>query len=183
MAKLIIVEGPDNSGKSTFISDMLLRYPELKELKFPKRNRDDELFKIETANELDIFDTMFKHLDGVYIVDRMLFSNVVYNKIRGEYNTQDYANIYDFLAKHQVLVCPFYRSAINIDFEDDNIKLSAYDFNHVILEYLNVYDEFDGLIPEPIMPIQMSPSNDFETVLLSTKDIINVLNIDKFIKS
>lgn len=182
MAKLIIVEGPDNSGKSTFISDMLLRYPELKELKFPKRNRDAELFKIETANELDIFDTMFKHLDGVYIVDRMLFSNAVYNKIRGESTVRDYANIYDFMTKHEVLVCPFYRSAITVDFEDDNIKLSACDFNSVLLEYLNVYDEFAEMIPEPMMLVSMSNKNEFIGTLHKPEVIIERLGIEKFIK-
>lgn len=145
MAKLIIVEGPDNSGKSTIIQNLLIDNPDYKLLDFPKRV-DNKAFKLCTRNEVTIFETMLNYLDDkyTYICDRGYISNIVYGILRDEEFVSDYVSDFNRLINnHNVNVIGLTRNKIYCDFEDDNIKLSADEFNHVIDLYDFVYDMFN----------------------------------------
>lgn len=136
MAKLIIVEGPDNSGKSTLISH--LKSLGVKELSFPKKTSEG-LFKIESRNEVAIFETLLCQLEGTYLVDRGYLSNVIYEGLRGKPTDQYIEDILRLTSKAQLKFIPLTRNNLDQDFEDDLIKLDKAKFNEVIQRYENLY--------------------------------------------
>lgn len=139
MINIAIIEGPDNSGKSTFISNMLEKYQDIcKELKFPKKVSDGR-FSLTTRSEVAIFEEMIKHLDPekLYIVDRCYISNYVYEGLRGA-KTDIYEDDWKRLTTmDNVNIIPLVitRNHIECDFEDDLISLSSHGFNLVIDRY------------------------------------------------
>lgn len=137
MANLILVEGPDNSGKTTIINELIKRGGIL--LDFPKRTSEG-LFKCESRNEIAIFTTMLNHLKTEwYILDRSYISNMVYEGIRGN-KIDHYIDDFNQLCKnHEVFVVPLIRNYIDEDFKDDNIILDKKQFNDVIDSYVSVY--------------------------------------------
>ena len=136
MKRFIVVEGPDNAGKSTLIK--LLVNEGITELKFPKRTCDG-LFKIESANDFAIFETLLDELaTGTYVIDRFLISNMVYEGIRGGANSQRYIDkFHELNTKYNFTWVMLTRNKIGIDFDDDNISLSKTAFNSIIDSYSN----------------------------------------------
>lgn len=162
MAKLIIVEGPDNSGKSTFIKHLLHHTSRnnVRFLQFPKKNSEGKRFEIASANEMAAFESMLGHLDPsvCYILDRSYLSNMVYETLRGEPDawkkrTQDLARL---LRHNGVFILPLTRAEIAVDFQDDLISLDHGSFNEVIQLYNTCYEEL-GI--KPIEILKMSPEN------------------------
>lgn len=134
MKQFIVVEGPDNAGKSSLIK--LLVAEGVQELKFPKRTSDG-LFKIESVNDFAIFETMLDNLaDGMYVIDRFLISNMVYEGIRCGKSAQRYIDKFNELnEKYNFTWVVLTRNKLGVDFDDDNISLSKDGFNMVIDSY------------------------------------------------
>lgn len=144
--KLIVVDGPDNSGKTTLI-DELTSYVGFEKLNFPKRTGQGR-FTIAARNEVAIFETMLEHLDPskIYVLDRGYISNLVYYKFRKEFKLElmdcekaenfdedDYVNdIQRLKENHNVLYLNLTRDKLNADFEDDLISLTKEQFNRII---------------------------------------------------
>lgn len=135
MKQIIVIEGPDNAGKSSLIK--LLKNEGCKEIKFPKQTKTG-LFKIESENDFAIFESMLEHLaDGLYVIDRFLISNMVYEGLRGV-DTSRYVNKLKELSERNVIdFIVLKRNKIGVDFSDDNISLSKDGFNQVIDSYSN----------------------------------------------
>jgi thymidylate kinase len=87
---LIAVEGPDNCGKTTLISQLCELNPDLKTIKFP---REINIKPINSSNfyehSLELLDDIIKGIseivanyrDKVILIDRYLLSNRVYSEI------------------------------------------------------------------------------------------------------
>lgn len=144
--KLIVVDGPDNAGKTTLI-DELTACVGFEKLNFPKRTEQGR-FTIASRNEVAIFETMLEHLDPskIYVIDRGYISNLVYYKFRKEFgidlmdcektenfDEDDYVNdIQRLKENHDVLYLTLTRDKLNADFEDDLISLTKDEFNRII---------------------------------------------------
>lgn len=180
MARLIVVEGPDNSGKSTFIQHLLNNFPGTELIQFPKRNTDKSRFNIITRNDLAIFETMLDYLpqDKVFVLDRSYISNAVYERLRGDSKWPMYtSDMIDLIDHHDVLVVPLTRNYLDVPFQDDLISLSAEGFNKVIDLY---NDEYEGLGLKPIEILKMdNENNPIESMALI--DIDDALGLSEFI--
>lgn len=147
MARIILVEGPDNAGKSTFINELLEHYQsKVQLLTFPKRNIDGERFTIATRNEVAIFEEMLMRIDNskTYILDRGYLSNIVYEQLRGEDPARYMGDYERLLANHELFTVGLSRNYLEHGFEDDLIKLSADEFNKVI-DLFDHYYEYYGI--------------------------------------
>jgi len=87
MAKVVIVEGVDRVGKSTFIKKLVEKHPEFKAFKhkpsdFHYQDMDNEN---ETDKMLQLLE-MVKLLDGNVVFDRFHISNMVYGFIDRHYD-------------------------------------------------------------------------------------------------
>ena len=65
MAKLIIFEGPDGSGKTTLIRK-LLTASNVRLLDFPKKDPAGFRLDIKSRAEVSCFETMLKYLSSLY---------------------------------------------------------------------------------------------------------------------
>jgi hypothetical protein len=147
--KFICFEGPDMAGKSTFI-DFLTNpkykaelmpgeshYP-FKEIKFNKVLPSGELLRINTEKDFELLFTSWKHLDpnNIYILDRFILSNLVYDKVfRGESTAVSEMANTKFKNEFDVLEIILTRDYIHQDFLDDKITIPKDKFNAVIDEY------------------------------------------------
>jgi hypothetical protein len=134
MARIILVDGPDNAGKTTMIKNICDIGDNYVELKFPKRTVAGR-FDIKSRNEVTCFETMLDYLSPkkVYVLDRGYISNWVYGHYRCEEQTSTYKD--DFVRlknNHNVLPIILSRNEITEGFEDDLISLSQSDFNLII---------------------------------------------------
>ena len=83
--KIIVIDGPDNSGKSTLI-ESLLSDKKYRLIDFPKKI-NGKCISLGTDNDKALVETLYKFLDPnfVYILDRGYPSNIVYSGfLRGE---------------------------------------------------------------------------------------------------
>lgn len=158
MADIILVEGPDNSGKTTLIEDICTKYCDTHiNLDFPKRT-DSGRFTIETRNEVACFETMLKYIDPryVYVLDRGYLSNIVYGELRAmTKDEKDKIDVYrEDLARlcteHNVTIIGLTRNPLEIEFEDDLISLSNGGFNKVISLFEKEYKRL-GIEPTKIL--------------------------------
>lgn len=143
MANMILVEGPDNSGKSTFIKSLVREGFTL--LEFPKKTSEGK-FKCVSVNEVAIFLTMCQYLDPskVYVLDRGMLSNIVYDGIvpgNDELIRSMLVDLLKFTRENNVFVVPLTRNNIDFDFEDDLIKLPKDKFNSVVAAFDSLYSE------------------------------------------
>lgn len=134
--KIILVDGGDNAGKTTFINDVCEISDRYVKIEFPKRTTEGR-FDIKSRNEVGCFETMLKYLDPskIYLLDRGYISNWVYGSLRrsGSMELDMYEEDFHRLcANHRVLPIILTRNEITTDFEDDLISLSAEGFNQVI---------------------------------------------------
>lgn len=137
MAKIIVVDGPDNAGKTTFIRDICEISDRYVVIDFPKRTEDGR-FDIKSRNEVNCFETMLNYLDPtkIYVLDRGYISNWVYGKLRLEEDFEKYEVDFNRLVdNHTVLPIILTRNEITTDFKDDLISLSAQSFNAVIKHF------------------------------------------------
>lgn len=136
--KFIVLDGPDNAGKSTLIKDLCNRYPVLHEVKFPKTLPSGALLRINTEKDFELLFSMFDLLDHgkIYVLDRFIVSNLVYDRVlRGEDTELSTYYHKQFLSRFNVLEVFLTRPHISQDFVDDRIKLTQKQFNQVIDAY------------------------------------------------
>lgn len=139
MAKLILVEGPDNSGKTTFINELQDYGAVL--LNFPKATSAGR-FSCESRNEVAIFETMLNYLDEskVYILDRGYLSNIVYESVLRDKDTTAYVEDFIRLKQtHDLKVIALTRNKIDVSFKDDLISVDSESFNKIIEMFNSVY--------------------------------------------
>lgn len=139
MAKLILVEGPDNSGKTTFIQG--LESLGAKVMKFPKKTSEGR-FTCVTRSEVAIFETMLQYInnDQTYVLDRGGLSNIVYESVlRGKRTDVFMDDFQRFIENNQVLVVGLTRNKLEDNFADDLIAISEDQFNKIIDEFESLY--------------------------------------------
>lgn len=134
--KFIIIDGPDDSGKTTLMEE-LGKFPYVSLFKYPKKI-DGELFKISTKNDFEILKMCYPLFDNVntYVIDRAYMSNIVYDSILRNEDTGPSVEFRKWF-KDNFKVCEIIltRNKINKTFEDDNIKIESSKFNEIIDMY------------------------------------------------
>lgn len=139
--KFIILDSPDNCGKSTFIQDLLFHYDRVQEIKFKKTLPSGELLRINTEKDFELLFSMFELLDKrkTYILDRFIVSNLVYDKIfrnaSPEYLALSKKYYEELKSRFDVLEIFLSREKITEDFVDDRISIPKDKFNAIIDEY------------------------------------------------
>lgn len=176
MARLILVEGPDNAGKTTLIN-RIRNIVNVELLEFPKSTAFGR-FTIESRNEVAIFETMLEHLpdNKIFVLDRGYISNIVYGELRAMSPEQkSYIDVYrdDFrrlIKNNDVYVIALTRNEITCEFEDDLISLSNGGFNKVIKLFEQEYSRFnihcDKILEHDDTNNVVSANNDITTRLL-----------------
>ncbi len=140
--KLIIVDGPDESSKSTFIKDLTYFCGQTQEIKFKKTLPSGELLRINTEKDFELLFSMFDLLDKskTYVLDRFIVSNLVYDKVfrnaSDEYMAVSRKYYVELKERFNVFEVFLTRDEIGEDFEDDRIKIPKDKFNEIIREYL-----------------------------------------------
>lgn len=140
--KIILIDGPDNAGKTTMIENIMDIGPQYVKLEFPKRTVEGR-FDIKSRNEVACFETMLGYLDKskVYLLDRGYISNWVYGMYRGDSDKvlDEYQEDFKRLvAKFKFLPVILTRNEITTDFKDDLISLDPKGFNEII----ELFEEF-----------------------------------------
>ena len=149
--KIIFIDGPDVSGKTTLIKNSLKKYKNLKELNFNKGLTG--LLRINTQTHFEILKVLLPNLDPkfTYIVDRCYFSNIVYDKVlRNEDASPSYEFRHWCLKNLKILEIVLDRKYVDYDFSDNLISMNKNTFNKVIDEYrnLNAKHNYNILTPE-----------------------------------
>jgi len=148
--KIIFIDGPDVTGKTTLIENVVefyndvanwdedkpLEHYEIKELNFNKGLTG--LLRINTPTHFEILRVLLPNLDPryAYIVDRCFFSNIVYDKVlRNE--SADASQEFRVWCKNNLSVLEIIldRDYATEDFNDDLIKVNKETFNRVVDEY------------------------------------------------
>ncbi|ANM46484.1 thymidylate kinase [Morganella phage vB_MmoM_MP1] len=168
---ILLVEGPDNAGKTSLIERICYEDSRFVKINFPKRTEDGR-FTIESRNEVACFETMLKYLDKnkVYVLDRGHLSNIVYGNWRAKTDAdleviETYRDDFRRLCReHCVRVFGLTRNKIEVDFEDDLITLPKDDFNGIISSFDTEYNRFN------IESIQIL-NHDENNKLVSVNDI------------
>lgn len=134
---IIVVDGPDNSGKSTLINK-LLNNTNFKLIDFPKKI-NGKCISIGTDNDKALVETLYKFLDPnfIYILDRGYPSNIIYSGfLRGEMDPfEELKDWEEFKEEFNVIEVILTRNPLDEDFEDDLIKLTKDEFNMTIRQY------------------------------------------------
>ena len=150
--RLIFIEGPDGSGKTTLINrlkdgkdGLSNRHAQmLTELKFNKATGG--LLRMHDETHFEMLRTLLPKLDKkkVYIVDRCYISNLVYDRVlRSDQASQSYKFREWVKENCDVLEIVLDRPYIEDDFEDDLLDVSQNDFNKIIDEYRRYYGAVD----------------------------------------
>lgn len=175
MAKLIIFEGPDGSGKTTLIEKMRWM-SNVRLLDFPKKDSSGHRLDIKTRSEVSCFETMLKYLDDnfVYLLDRSYISNYVYEKWRDPESPllPMYINdINRLMATNKVKIVGLTRE-IHGNYEDDLIKASKSEFEKIIKYYDEIYSIL-GITPSVYLNYTkdgVKPNLEFENSLYDYLD-------------
>lgn len=153
MTKLVIIEGPDNTGKTTVINELMSKYNNVYYIHCQKpSNVDDALAAAEQSQQfikicLQICDLVTYANPEIIILDRSWFGEYVYGcKYRN--NDKDYVinmintclNLLKVSIKHNDLIyCPILLTVDNPEFcikHDDGCSLSE-------ANLLNISDEIN----------------------------------------
>ena len=138
--KFIVFDGMDNCGKSTLIKNLVGVYGDtrVREVVLPKTLPSGTLLRINTEKDFELLFSMFDLLDGhdVYLMDRFIVSNLVYDKVlRGETTELSKKYYEEFLRRFAVLEIFLTRPPVSNDFVDDRIRMTRDQFNAGIVEY------------------------------------------------
>lgn len=146
--QIIVIDGPDNSGKSTLINT-LLQDQKYKLINFPK-SVNGKCISLGTANDKALVETLYPLLDPnfIYILDRGYPSNVVYSGyLRGEMDPEvELADWKRFKEEFDIIEVILTRNHLDIDFQDDLIKLSRHQFNLTITAYEQCFENVFKLL-------------------------------------
>ena len=134
--KIIFVDGPDDSGKTTLIQKIKKDNPMVVELNFNKGLNG--LLRINTDEQFEILKVLLPSLcrENIYIVDRCYLSNIVYDKVlrnessNASYNFRDWCK--ENLNSIEVILD---RPHIKEDFQDNLISCNKDQFNDIIDSY------------------------------------------------
>ena len=137
--KLIFVDGPDDSGKTTLIqtlkSNLPIRYC-LTELKFNKGLNG--LLRINTEEHFEILKSILPHLckENVYITDRCYLSNIVYDQVLRNESAEPSYDFRDWCKENlDSIEIVLDRPYIEEDFQDNLININKNEFNEIIDAY------------------------------------------------
>ena len=144
--KLIFVDGPDDSGKTTLIETLKSNLPNrygLTELKFNKGLNG--LLRINTEEHFEILKSVLPHLckENTYIVDRCYLSNIVYDQVLRNESAEPSYDFRDWCKENlDSIEIVLDRPYIKEDFEDNLININQNEFNEIIdaYRYFGSYD-------------------------------------------
>jgi GTPase SAR1 family protein len=135
----IVFDGMDNCGKSTMMRQVKHACPGAAHIiEFKKTLPSGDLLRINTEKDFELLFSMFELLDPskVYLLDRFVVSNLVYDKVlRGESTAVSEFYHAEFLRRFDVLEVFFTRPPVTQPFVDDRIKLTVEQFNAGLTEY------------------------------------------------
>jgi thymidylate kinase len=139
--KLIFIDGPDDSGKTTFIQTLKKTLPpalghRLVELKFNKGLGG--LLRINRDDQFEILKALLPHLcrENIYIVDRCYLSNIVYDKVLRNEDSTSSLEFRDWCQENLTSIeIVLDRPYIEEDFADDLLSIDKKQFNEIIDEY------------------------------------------------
>ncbi len=138
MTSFVVIEGPDGCGKSTLI-DLICSQPLFKQIKYPKTMpRSGKLTRFNDERSFELMFTLFEMLDDnyVYVLDRFMVSNLVYDVIlRNEDPAVSQYYLNEFRNRFNVLEIYLTRNYLSQDFSDDRISMTSTQFNLIIDEY------------------------------------------------
>lgn len=194
---LIVFEGPDSTGKTTLLNEVLELYKDkVKLLAFPKSVKQPVVkdgriktevvpFKIISDNDMAIFETMLEYLDDryVYLLDRSYISNYVYESVFANFRSDGLLHSYWKLEKkHNVLLIPLMRDPIDGGYQDDLINVSNRQDNFTIflynIAYSSIKTENPILAKHPTGLRLLTKKN--KPIIENRQFVLNV--IDDFIK-
>jgi hypothetical protein len=139
----------DNCGKSTMMRHVNRACPKLTHvIEFKKTLPSGDLLRINTEKDFELLFSMFELLDPtkVYLLDRFVVSNLVYDKVlRGEPTAVSEFYHTEFLRRFDVLEVFFTRPPVTQPFVDDRIKLTVEQFNAGLAEYEKYGDVYQVL--------------------------------------
>lgn len=136
--RFIVFDSADGCGKSSKIKDLLNTYSIIEEIKFKKTLPSGDLLIIESEKDFELLFSAFDHFakSKVYLLDRFVVSNLVYDKILRNKDTSISQKYYEeFKSRFDVLEIFLTREDIDEDFHDDRIKTTKEQFNAIIAEY------------------------------------------------
>ena len=144
--KLIFVDGPDDSGKTTLIETLKSNLPNrygLTELKFNKGLNG--LLRINTEEHFEILKSVLPHLckENTYIVDRCYLSNIVYDQVLRNESAEPSYDFRDWCKENlDSIEIVLDRPYIQEDFQDNLININKDEFNEIIdaYRYFGSYD-------------------------------------------
>ena len=137
-SKIVFVDGPDESGKTTLIQTLKETLPRryaLTELKFNKGLNG--LLRINTEEHFEILRAILPHLckEKVYIMDRCYLSNIVYDGVSGE-DIDPSLKFRDWCKENlNSIEIILDRPYIKNHFEDNLISIDQSTFNEIIDKY------------------------------------------------
>ena len=135
MVKIIFIDGPDDSGKTTLVKKILdIKEFRVKELSFNKAL--DGLLRINKEDQFEILRVLLPNLDPnyVYVMDRCYLSNIVYDGVSGEdiepsLEFRDWCN--NNLDSVEIILD---RPHIETHLEDNLVSIDKVTYNEIINE-------------------------------------------------
>lgn len=146
---LIILDGPDKSGKSTLVEKLVKGLPRAFLMKVGDRPKDNSQPEKDKIKELHwkLLRTYVTHFrDSILILDRSIISEIVYSKIKRGYEAGKDKEIKE-MVKYMADLKPFIiycRTSVDetklrmFEQEEDYLKMS--EVEPLMLEYDNVMD-------------------------------------------
>lgn len=134
--KFLVIEGPDDSGKTTLVKTLCESHSGFVELNM----RWDETKRLvfDAEEKIPMVMSTFKHFDpdNVYVIDRFLMSDLIYDSIlRGRDVTLYQKHLDKFRKDFDVMYVVLDRNDVNGDHEDSKIRIPHHKFQEIIEEY------------------------------------------------
>lgn len=146
--KFIVFEGPDSVGKSSLLKSVANGPYQhvVKEIKFKKTLPSGDLLRISTEKDFELLFSAFElfYPNKVYLLDRFIVSNLVYDKHFRNLDTSISQHYYkEFKERFDVFEVFGTREYIGSNFEDDRIKIPKDVFNNIIDEYKKYNNQYE----------------------------------------
>jgi len=135
--RFVVFEGADGTGKST-AADHLCTRPNYVRVDVRKYLNGFPLDGMDPKIAYPMLFSCFENFDpgNVYVLDRFILSDIVYNHVLRGKDIQEFYNSWDtFIEKFDVLPVILDRDPVEHDFEDDKIAMTSSQFNQLIATY------------------------------------------------